>query len=71
MELLQLMEDVYLELNFAHKGDRDNPVYSGWDQVFRTWANSQAVCDAWTVAGGGFNPLFQEYFADLRQRGHS
>jgi hypothetical protein len=65
MELVQFMEDVYFELNFEHKGDRDNPVYTGWDQVFRTWANSQAIRDAWKVAGSGFNPLFQEYFAGL------
>jgi hypothetical protein len=65
MELIQLMEDVYFELNFQHRGDRENPVYAGWDQVFRTWANSQAIRDAWKVAGGGFNPLFQEYFEGL------
>ena len=68
MELLQFMEDVYFELNFEHKGDRENPVYAGWDQVFRTWANSPAIRDAWTVAGSGFNPLFQEYFAGLWKR---
>ena len=68
MELVQFMEDVYFELNFEHKGDRDNPVYAGWDQVFRTWANGQAIRDAWKVAGSGFNPLFQEYFAGLWTR---
>jgi hypothetical protein len=56
------MEDVHFELNFEHKGDRGNPVYTGWDQILRTWANSQAIRDAWTVAGNGFNPLFQGYF---------
>jgi hypothetical protein len=68
MELVQFMEDVYFELNFQHKSDRDNPVYTGWHQVFRTWANSQAIRDAWTVAGSGFNPLFQEYFVGLWSR---
>jgi hypothetical protein len=68
MELVQFMEDVYFELNFQHKSDRDNPVYTGWHQVFRTWANSQAIRDAWTVAGSGFNPLFQEYFVGLWTR---
>ena len=68
MELIQLMEDVYFELNFQHRGDRENPVYAGWDLVFRTWANSPAVRDAWKVARDGFNPLFQEYFESLWTR---
>jgi hypothetical protein len=35
------------------------------------WANSQAVREAWHVAGGGFSPLFQEYFEGLWTRGDS
>jgi hypothetical protein len=65
IELIQFMELVYVELNFQHRGDRENPAYAGWDRVFRTWANSQAIRDAWKVAGSGFNPLFQEYFESL------
>jgi hypothetical protein len=65
MELLQLMEDVYFELNLEHRGDRENPVYAGWLDVFEVWGNSPAVLDAWKVAGPGFNPIFQEYFASL------
>ena len=68
MELIQFMEDVYFELNFQHRGDRENPVYAGWDRVFRTWANSQAIGDAWKVAGSGFNPVFQGYFEGLWKR---
>ncbi len=68
MELIQFMEDVYFEFNFQHRGDRENPVYAGWHRVFRTWANSQAVRDAWKVASSGFNPLFQEYFEGLWKR---
>ena len=43
MELIQLMEDVYFELNLEHRGDRENPVYAGWLDVFEIWANSPAV----------------------------
>lgn len=68
MELLQFMEDVFLELHFEHRPDRDSPVYAGWDQVFRAWANSSAILDAWKVSGEGFNPLFREYFEGLRKR---
>jgi hypothetical protein len=67
MELIQFMEDVYFELNFQHKGDRENPVYAGWTRVFRNWARSKALGDAWKVAGDGFSPLFQEYFEELRK----
>lgn len=68
MELIQFMEDVFFELNFQHRGDRENPAYSGWEQVFRTWAASSAIQDAWKVAGKGYNPLFQEYFDSLGAR---
>ena len=47
MELVQFMEDVYFELNLQHRGDRENPVYQGWDRIFRRWAKSQAIGDAW------------------------
>ncbi|MEO8593603.1 MAG: hypothetical protein ABI759_09790 [Candidatus Solibacter sp.] len=67
MELIQFMEDVYFELNFPHKRDRENPVYAGWTRVFRTWANSKAIGAAWEVAGDGYNPLFREYFEELRK----
>ena len=65
--MIQLMENVYFELNLQHRGDRENPVYAGWIEVFRVWANSRAVRDAWKVAGSGFNPIFQEFFAGLQQ----
>ena len=65
MELLQLMEDVYFELNLEHRSDRENPVFAGWLDVFEIWANSPAVLDAWKVAGAGFNPIFQEFFQGL------
>jgi hypothetical protein len=65
MELIQFMEDVYFELNLQHKGDRENPVYAGWERIFRAWANSQAIRDTWKVAGSGFSPLFQEFFEGL------
>ena len=28
------MEDVYFELNLQHRGDRENPVYAGWLEIF-------------------------------------
>jgi hypothetical protein len=65
IELIQFMEDVYFELNFQHRADRENPAHDGWHRVFRTWAQSQAIRDAWKIAGSGFNPLFQEYFVAL------
>ena len=65
MELIQFMEDVYFELNLQHRGDRENPVFAGWERIFRAWANSQAIRDAWEVSRGGFNPLFQEFFEGL------
>jgi hypothetical protein len=66
IELIQLMEDVYFELNLQHKADRCNPHYGGWLATFRCWAESQAIRDAWVIAKNGYNPLFQEFFEDLR-----
>ncbi len=69
MEMIQLMEDVYFELNLKHRADRDNPEYAGWIDVFEVWANCPAVRDAWKVAGSGFNPIFREFFESLRKGG--
>jgi hypothetical protein len=66
IELIQLMEDVYFELNFQHRADRENPVYAGWLGIFNRWARSRAVGDAWAVSREGFNVLFQEFFDELR-----
>jgi hypothetical protein len=60
------MEDVYFELNFQHRPDRENPVYAGWLGIFNRWARSRAVGDAWAVSREGFNVLFQEFFEELR-----
>lgn len=59
IELIQFMEDAYFELNFQHRADRENPVHAGWHQIFRQWANSKAIRDAWKIAGSGSSPLFQ------------
>jgi hypothetical protein len=67
MEMIQLMEDVYFELNFEHRASLDNPIYAGWIDVFEIWANSPAMLAAWKVAGPGFNPIFQEFFEDLQR----
>ena len=65
MEMIQLMEDVYFELNLQHRSVRENPIFAGWLDVFEIWANSPAMLAAWKVAGSGFNPIFQEYFEGL------
>jgi hypothetical protein len=65
MELLQLMEDVYFELNLEHRAAFENPIFAGWIDVFEIWANSPAMLAAWKVAGPGFNPIFREFFDGL------
>jgi hypothetical protein len=64
MELIQFMEDVYFELNFQHRGDRENPVYAGqWRQRVPKSLHSRLVTRA-EQEGVGLNTLVTAMIAE-------
>jgi hypothetical protein len=46
--LIQLMENVYLDLNLEHESDQ--PHNQGWIQLFRYWCASELMQTAWQAA---------------------
>ncbi len=57
--LLQLMEDVYLDLDLDH--EYDNPDNAGWMNLFRHWAWSGMLRVTWTISGPTFGARFANF----------
>ncbi len=65
LELIQLMEDIYFDLDFQSRTNRSNPQYGGWIADFQRWARSPAMQETWAIARSSYNPLFREFFDRL------
>ena len=58
-EMLQLMEDVFLEFDLDQYHDHiDN---RGWMNLFQHWAWSGMLCATWAITGSTFDPRFQRF----------
>jgi len=59
---LQLMENVFLDLNLEDPKQLNHPHNAGWLQLFRDWAATEAFRDAWEVAGKTYGKRFQKFY---------
>ena len=58
-EMLQLMEDVFLDFDLDQHYDHiDN---RGWMNLFQHWAWSGMLCATWAMTGSTFDPRFQRF----------
>ncbi len=58
-EMLQLMEDVFLDFDLNQYHDHiDN---RGWMNLFQHWAWSGMLCATWAMTGSMFDPRFQRF----------
>jgi hypothetical protein len=64
-DFLQLMENVYLDLQLDDPTQRDHPANFGWLTLFRQWAVSDPFMDAWRIAGDTYGKPFQEFYQGL------
>ena len=58
-ELIQLMENVYLDLNL--ESEYDHPDNRGWMNLFRHWSWSGMFRATWSIAAGTFGARFQTF----------
>lgn len=65
ISFLQLVENVYLDLQLDDPIQRDHPHNAGWLTLFRQWAVSDAFRDAWTIAEQTYGKRFQEFYKGL------
>ena len=64
-EMLQLMEDVFLDLNLENTWDHQDT--KGWKSTFETWALAPAIKKTWELTADSYGLRFQ-YFC-LRKLG--
>jgi hypothetical protein len=58
-QILQLMEDVYLELRLEDYHDHID--HRGWMNLFQHWAWSGMLCATWAITGSTYDPRFQRF----------
>ena len=58
-EVVQLMEDVYLDLNLEY--DLNHPDNRGWMNLFRHWSWSGMFCATWAMSAGIYGARFQNF----------
>jgi hypothetical protein len=66
-EVIQLMEDAYLDLNLEY--EFDHPDNRGWINLFRHWSWSGMFCATWAISAGIYGARFQNFcerYLDLR-----
>jgi hypothetical protein len=64
-EMLTLLENVWINLDLEDYGE--NRLNSGWVSVFRSWAQSPTVKQAWEVVKSEYNPAFAKYITGLQK----
>ncbi|MGA7415323.1 MAG: hypothetical protein WBW33_32925, partial [Bryobacteraceae bacterium] len=62
-EMIQLMENVYMDLRFEETWD--HPDNAGWRSTFQNWASSAAIQKTWQLTSGTYGLRFQ-YFCQRR-----
>lgn len=65
LDLLQLMENVFLDLNFANFHNWNHPANAGWHAVFKYWAANKEMQDVWKLQHTSYAKPFQIFFEDL------
>ncbi|HWZ44984.1 MAG TPA: patatin-like phospholipase family protein [Candidatus Saccharimonadales bacterium] len=65
LDLLQLMENVFMDLNFANFHNWNHPSNAGWNTVFRYWAAKPEMQEVWKLQCDSYSKLFQIFFNDL------
>jgi hypothetical protein len=77
LELIQLAENIFVDLNLGDEQVWKHPAYAGWRRVFKYWASRQALQDVWrvkqvdgTITGQAENygKAFADFFDDLIEK---
>lgn len=62
--LIQLMEDVFLDLNFDVGKYCEHPHNKGWHELFKQWAKSDTLKKTWAITGSTYGERFQSFAKD-------
>jgi hypothetical protein len=61
LEVIQLMENVYVEFHLQYRANRSNPGCAGWMKMLRFWRNSAVLTEVWNDVEDSYNPRFKQF----------
>ncbi len=65
LQLLQLIEDVFVDLDFGNAYKWNHPATEGWKRVISYWAGQQEMNDVWEEQRENYGQPFRDCFDDL------
>ena len=67
LDLIQLMENVWMDLHLYNAADRRNPKNTGWMRMFKHWVTQPVFERAWRQASCTYSDLFRQFFEQLQR----
>ncbi|HVN04819.1 MAG TPA: patatin-like phospholipase family protein [Bryobacteraceae bacterium] len=65
LDLIQLMENVFVSCQLGNSQNRDHRANSGWIRIFRYWLRQPAVCKVWESQHENYTRSFRHFVHDL------
>lgn len=59
--MIQLMEDVYLDLNLEEEVEYEHPDHQGWVELFKCWSQSTAFRRVWVASKNTYGQRFRMF----------
>ena len=69
MSLLQMVEDIYFDLQLDKVEWWNDPRIYGWRTFFKHWANSSVVTEVWNLKRDTFRKDFQKFWDKCAEEG--
>jgi hypothetical protein len=67
-KIIEFMFIIYMQLKLVFPENLAHPFSQGWLEIFRRWANIDAVRDSWLRYGPSYSKAFQIFVEDLGPR---
>jgi hypothetical protein len=65
LDLLELVETVFFDLNLSSEHSWNHPGNSGWKRDFEYWAQQKSIKNTWQAQQLNFSTAFRNFFDDL------
>jgi hypothetical protein len=65
LKLLQLIEDVFLDMDFSNAYKWNHPGTAGWKRLITYWAKQPGITEVWAVQKDNYGQPFRDFFDDL------
>ncbi|MBV9301670.1 MAG: hypothetical protein JOY62_07875 [Acidobacteriaceae bacterium] len=65
IDFIQLMEEVYLDLNLEDDAQVEHPENAGWIRLFQHWKTSPTFKEVWSDAGQTYGSAFRRFYERL------